>query len=202
MIFCMALEAILNSPWYTWAVLPALIFIARICDVSLGTIRVIFISKGYRFWAPILGFFEVLIWLMAVRQVLTTMQGPIAFIAYAAGFAAGTFAGIIIEEKISLGTVLFRVITGRDATKLLNHLREYGYQVTAADAKSSSGKVHILYTILRRKELPIVIKTVKEFHPKAFYVVEDVRFASENGKRTHVKKRKSITGFGMYRKGK
>lgn len=195
-------ETLLNSPWYTWAVLPALIFLARVVDVSLGTIRVIFISKGYKLWAPILGFFEVLVWLMAIRQVMSSMEGPLMFVAYAAGFATGTFVGIMIEQKISLGTVMFRLMTGREVKPLVKHLRQSGYHVTESRAESSTGKVHLLYTILKRKEIATVVKIVQEFNPHAFYVVEDVRFASHKGVEEHIHKRRSITGFGIYRKGK
>jgi hypothetical protein len=91
---------------YAYIVLPLLIFLARICDVSLGTIRVIFISKGVTYLAPIIGFFEVIIWLLAIGQVMNNLTNVVSYVAYGAGFAAGTYAGMVIEEKISIGLVI------------------------------------------------------------------------------------------------
>lgn len=196
------LESVLASDWYTWGIIPILIFLARIVDVSLGTIRVIFIAKGYRFWAPFLGFFEVLIWLMAIRQVITSMEGVLAFLAYAAGFAAGTYVGMRIEDKISLGNVLFRVVTGRDASRLITHLHNSGFRVTSVDAKTSEGRVHIIYAVIKRKSLRHIIRVVKAFNPHAFYAIEDVRFASAVDFDSPDIPKHRLRMFNFYRKSK
>ena len=95
-------EAFLTSPVFAFVVLPFMIFCARICDVTLGTIRVIFISKGIKYLAPIIGFFEVIIWLLAIGQVMNNLTNIVAYIAYGAGFAAGTYIGMAIEERSPL----------------------------------------------------------------------------------------------------
>jgi uncharacterized protein YebE (UPF0316 family) len=168
-----------SSGLFTWIILPVLIFIARICDVSLGTIRVIFVSRGYRYLAPFLGFFEISIWLLAISQIMRDLNDPSIYLAYAAGFAAGTYVGITLEEKLSLGTVLVRVVTGRDSKNLIEALAGADYGITTHAAEGAQGPVTIVFTVVSRQDLPHVVGIIKEFNPHAFYSVEDVRHASE-----------------------
>ena len=103
---------------FSFVILPVMIFFARICDVTMGTIRVIFISKGIRYLAPVIGFFEVIIWLLAIGQVMNNLTNVVSYIAYGAGFASGTYIGMYIEEKISLGLTSVRIITKGDTMEL------------------------------------------------------------------------------------
>jgi len=128
-------ESFLSPEIFTYVILPIMIFCARICDVSLGTIRVIFISKGIKYLAPIIGFFEVIIWLLAIGQVMNNLTNGVAYIAYGAGFASGTFIGMIIEEKISLGLTSVRIITREDPAELMKYLRSHDYGVTSTMVK-------------------------------------------------------------------
>lgn len=187
---------------YTWVLIPLLIFIARIFDVSLGTIRVIFISRGFKFLAPALGFFEVLIWLMVIRHILLNLANPLGFIAYAAGFAAGTFTGIIIEGKLSVGKVIIRIHTKRCSKELLKALRKAGYSVTSIDAENNYGKIKVLYAVIRRQSLPRVVEMIKKYNHSAFYSIEDVRYAMDEKVKKPRHKRKYKNVFGHYRKGK
>ncbi|MEE4178576.1 MAG: DUF2179 domain-containing protein [Bacteroides sp.] len=171
--------AFFESFWWSWVVLPLLIFLSRIMDQSIGTMRLIFVSKGYRHIGPILGFFEVIIWLLAVTQVLKHLTNPMAYIAYGAGFAMGNYVGIRLEEKISIGTVLIRIIPKKDTTDLLNHLREIGLGVTSVDAFGAKGPVNILFTILKRKSIPQVIEVINQYNPNAFYTIEEVKAVKE-----------------------
>ncbi len=191
----------IDSWSFTWIVLPIMIFIARILDVSIGTIRVIFIAKGNRTIAPILGFFEVSIWLLAIRQILVNVSNVATFIAYGAGFAAGTFIGMYIEELLSLGTVIIRVVTNKDSSKLLTKLQQEGFVVTSSGAKSGDGKVKILFIVLERDGIFDAVKIVKKYHPNAFYSVEDVRFVSDACK-NHKHHKKSVFSLRTFRKGK
>ena len=100
------MEAIMNEWYFTWVVIPVLIFLARILDVSIGTLRLIYVSRGYKTLAPVLGFFEVLIWLAAIRQIMQHVDNPACFLAYALGFASGNYIGMWISEKLSIGKVL------------------------------------------------------------------------------------------------
>jgi uncharacterized protein YebE (UPF0316 family) len=172
-------ESVVSPEILTYVILPILIFFARICDVSLGTIRVIFISKGIRYLAPIIGFFEVIIWLLAIGQIMNNLTNFVAYIAYGAGFAAGTYIGMVIEEKISLGLVSVRIITKKDPGELIQYLRLQKYGVTSLDGEGGTGKVKMVFTIIKRQDLPHVVGIIKQFHPNAFYSVDDVKSVGE-----------------------
>lgn len=151
---------------------------ARIVDVSLGTLKIIFMSKGYKFLAPILGFFEVLIWLLAITRIFQNLDNWVCYVAYAFGFALGSFIGMKIEEKLALGVQLIRIITRKDASTLTKVLREGGYGVTSIPAIGSTGKVGILYSIVNRKSIKDVVHVIQKHNPNAFYTIEDIRFVS------------------------
>lgn len=170
---------VISQGFTTWIVIPALIFLARILDVSIGTLRVIFVARGMRMLAPALGFFEVLIWLLAIGQILQNLTNWQNYIAYAAGFATGNWVGMVIENKLALGNVLVRIITHRDPMELAAHLRNADYGITTLNAEGKTGPVKVLLTVISRQELQQVIKIVNQYHPKAFYSIEDIRFAKE-----------------------
>lgn len=161
---------------YAWVVLPILIFLARICDVSLGTVRLIFVTRGYKYLAPLVGFFEVLIWIIAISQILGHLSTPMCYLGYAAGYAAGNHVGIILAEKLSLGIVLIRVITQKGADSLVERLNEADYGVTRLAGQGVNGPVEVILTIVPRRAVDSVVDLVKEFHPHAFYSIEDVDF--------------------------
>ncbi len=172
-------ELVLSPVIFAYVVLPFLIFCARICDVTLGTIRVIFISKGIKYIAPMIGFFKVIIWLLAIGQVMNNLTNFVAYVAYGAGFASGTFIGMLIEEKISLGLTSVRIITREDPTELLAYLRSHNYGVTSVDGEGATGPVKMIFTIIKRQDLPHVIGIIKQFHLTAFYSVEEVKSVAE-----------------------
>jgi len=164
---------------FAYVILPVMIFCARICDVTMGTIRVIFISKGIRYLAPVIGFFEVIIWLLAIGQVMNNLTNAVSYIAYGAGFAAGTYIGMYIEEKISLGLTSVRIITKEDPMELMQYLRSHNYGVTSVDGEGVTGRVKMVFTIIQRQDLAHVVGIIKEFHPNAFYSVEEVKSVAE-----------------------
>jgi uncharacterized protein YebE (UPF0316 family) len=145
----------------------------------MDTMRILFISRGKRIIAPLLGFVQVLIWLLAIRQIFLNLSNVACYIAYAGGFATGTLVGILLEEKLAIGIQVIRVITRHDATKLIEVLKQQGYGVTSVDGHGTSGKVNIIYTIVKRQDIPKVVSLIVRFNPKAFYTVEDVRRTSE-----------------------
>lgn len=169
----------LNFDVYVWIVLPFLVFIARVCDVTLGTIRVIFVSKGLKYLAPVVGFFEVLIWLLAIGQIMKNLSNPACYIAYAGGFAMGNYVGIVIAERLSLGVSLLRVITQKDAVDLVRSLNSAEYGVTSVDGRGAHGRVSIIFTVVPKKEITKVVELVKRFNPKAFYTIEEVGFVEQ-----------------------
>jgi uncharacterized protein YebE (UPF0316 family) len=117
-------SSIFFDSWvFTWIVLPILIFCARICDVSIGTLRVVFISRGNKYFAPIMGFFEVIIWLLAIGQIMEHLSNVLCYVAYGGGFAMGNYVGMRIEERLSMGQLVLRIITRADAARLIETLR-------------------------------------------------------------------------------
>jgi uncharacterized protein YebE (UPF0316 family) len=188
-----------GSGFFALFIIPVLIFLARIVDVSLGTLRIIFVSKGLRYLAPILGFFEVLIWLVAIQQIITNLSNIYYYLAYAGGFAAGTYVGIILEEKISIGKVSIRIITGEDSKKLLKAMDKAKYTVTTIGASGHEGKVNLILSVTDRKDIPKIIEIVRKHNPNAFYSVEDIKFSMERVRRNKNKSRKFF-GFDINRK--
>lgn len=168
-----------DSTLFTYFLLPGLIFLARVLDVTIGTIRIVMVSKGYKIWAPILGFFEVLIWLIAITKIMQNLDNWLGYIAYGLGFAAGNYVGLIIEEKMALGIVKLQIITRREAGKLIENLTNAGYGITHHNAKGSNENVSIIYSIIKRSEIKKVAEIIVSTNPKAFYSVEDVKFVNE-----------------------
>ena len=175
----MPLEQLANSEVYAYIVLPLLVFGARVLDVSLGTLRIIFIARGRRKLAPLLGFFEVLIWIMVVSQIMQNLHSPLSFIAYAAGFATGNYVGMWIEDKLAIGTLVVRVIVPQEASQLMRQLAAAGYGVTSIDAHGTTGDVTLVYTVVKRKDLYDVMTIIQDTYPKAFTAVEEVRSTQE-----------------------
>ena len=169
----------LNSDIFFWVILPALIFIARICDVTIGTLRIIFVSRGKKLWAPLLGFFEVMIWLIAIGQIMKNLNNPLCYLAYAAGYATGNFVGITIEETLAMGIMVIRIFTNSHGENLVENLKAAGYGVTIVDGRGATGPVNVIYTIIKRSALPEVDRIVKTFNPKAFYTIEDVKAVNQ-----------------------
>ncbi|MCL6588899.1 MAG: DUF2179 domain-containing protein [Firmicutes bacterium] len=164
-----------NPQIIAYVILPVLIFSARVCDVTLGTIRVICVAKGRKIYASLLGFGEVLIWITVIAQIMKNLDNPICYLAYAAGFAMGNFIGITIEEKLAIGSLVVRIITNSDATSLIYSLKTAGFGVTVLDAHGANGPVHVIYTVIKRCALPEVDQIIKRFNPNTFYSIEELR---------------------------
>ncbi len=165
--------------WFDVVILPLLIFVARIMDVSIGTVRIILVSKGYKKLAPIAGFFEILIWIIAITRIVDNLDNWICYIAYALGFATGNYIGMIIEERLALGYETVRIITKREANNLIQEFRERGYGTTSVDAHGNEGDVAVIYVIVSRKKLKKVIELIYKHNPKALYTIEDIRYVSK-----------------------
>jgi len=168
-----------DSQLYLWIGLPLLVFIARVIDVSLGTLRIIFISRGKKYLAPLLGFIEVFIWIAVVAQIVRGVNDIVTYLAYAAGFAVGNFVGMYIEDRLAIGTQVIRIIVPQGAEALTDHLHQAGYGVTQVDGKGANGPVKLIYTVVKRKDFPIVLSLIHHTHPHAFLSVEDVRSTEE-----------------------
>jgi uncharacterized protein YebE (UPF0316 family) len=158
--------------------LPLSIFLAEVCVVTLSTLRIIFIARGRKLLAPVIGFFEVGIWLFAIGQVMKNLSDPGCYLGFAAGFTLGNFLGIVLEGRLALGTLVVRVITPRDAAPLVAALRQAGYGVTSQEGRGAAGPVRVVLTVVPRKELGNVTALVETFAPDAFYAVADVQAAA------------------------
>jgi uncharacterized protein YebE (UPF0316 family) len=161
-----------------YIVLPLLIFLFRIVDQSIGTLRLIFAAKGLKKLAPFFAFFESFIWLVAIGQIMKHLDNIYCYIAFASGYAAGNYFGILLEEKLSIGTVVIRVIPKKDTTELIKHLRELNYGVTVVPVDGMLGPTKMLFTTIRRTEAARVIGIIHEHNPTAFYTIDEVKVVS------------------------
>lgn len=173
-------------------------------DVSLGTVRVIFVSRGLKYLAPVVGFFEILIWLLAIGQIMKNLSNPACYIAYAAGFAMGNFVGICIAERLSLGVVLVRIVTQKDASPLVDKLKVRKYGFTCVDGHGTQGQVKVVFTIVPRREVRNLVTLIKEFNPQAFYSIEEVGLVEKGvfPSKTGREDMSLLKLFRLFRKGK
>jgi uncharacterized protein YebE (UPF0316 family) len=170
-----------SSDIFSFLILPLLIFLARICDVSINTIRIIYMLGGRRFTATLLGFFEAFIWLLVIREIFKHLDNWLCYVAYPAGFACGIFVGMIIEEKIAYGKVIVRIITRKDVTQLLQYLNTQHFRFTKVNAEGPDGHETLVFTVLERERLDDLLNKLKELIPTAFYTIEKVKAAAESG---------------------
>jgi uncharacterized protein YebE (UPF0316 family) len=164
---------------WRWLIMPLVIMVLRICDVSMDTIRIIFINRGLKVLASTIGFFQVLIWLFTITRIVQNLTEVQYYVAYAAGFAAGNYIGIFLESKLAIGLLAVRVITRKDAADLVNYLQAEEFGFTSIAARGLSGDVRLLFSIIQRRDLGRVMEIINRFNPKAFVSVEDVRAVSE-----------------------
>ena len=179
---------------YAWVILPLLIFLARVCDVTMETVRIVFIAKGIRALAAVIAFFEIVIWLLAVEVVMKDLANIANFLAFALGFALGTYVGLIVEEKLSLGTVILRIVTAdesRDA--IVSTLQAENHGVTCIEARGSRGCVTMILSLVNRPEISRITDSINRINPHAFFSIEDVRYVNEGVFRP--RDRRSFTGM-------
>jgi uncharacterized protein YebE (UPF0316 family) len=168
-----------QSDLFTYGILPFLIFLARISDVTIGTVRIVMVAKGQKMIAPLLGFFEVLIWLIAISKIIQNLDNWVCYLAYGAGFATGNYIGMIIEEKLAMGIVQLQIITSADAHKLIEKLKAEGYGITHQEAHGAVEDVSVIYSIIKRTDLQHVVEIIRTYNPNAFYSIADVKFVNK-----------------------
>ena len=169
----------LQTDLYNWVVLPLLIYVGRMSDVTLATLRNIFIARGIRKIVPEIGFFEVLIWLLAVSSIIKNLNNFMCYIAFAGGYSTGILLGVSIEKRLALGTQLIRIITNKQSQKLIEALRASNLGVTELDAIGSQGPVKILLVVAKRKDIGKVLSLVNELHGSSFFTIEDILTAEQ-----------------------
>ena len=162
--------SLLSGPWG-----PLLIFLFRIVDVSLGTLRMLLAVRGRRLLPPLIGFVEVLIWVLAAGSVVQNLSSPLHVVGYAGGFAAGTAVGLWAEARLALGVATVQAVTRDPTVDVAGALRELGYGVTRVIGHGRDGEVTITYTVARRRNVPDVLRMIEAVAPGAFVSVQDER---------------------------
>ncbi|MBX2964974.1 MAG: DUF2179 domain-containing protein [Cyclobacteriaceae bacterium] len=166
---------------FSYVILPLLIFLARIMDVSINTVRIIYVLGGRRLTSTLLGFFESFIWLMAIRQIFEHLDNWVCYFAYPGGFAMGILVGMMIEERIAYGKVIVRIITRKDVNDLIEFLTKNQFRYTRVNSEGLDGAENLVFTVLPRENLEDLLTKMKEILPSAFYTVEKVNRAAESG---------------------
>lgn len=157
------------------ALLPILIFFIRVTDMSLDTMRVLFVVRGRRAQAWIVGFLQSALWVIAVASVLSHLDNLLNVLAYAAGFATGNVVGMRIEERLAIGHSHLRVISPQRGEAVAAAVRAAGYAVTELSGRGKDGTVSILTTSVRRRDIDPVRSEVLQADPDAFMTLSDVR---------------------------
>jgi len=183
----------IDSFWFTYLLLPFMIFAARIVDVTIDTLRIVYVTKGNKILAPVLGFFQILVWLIAITRIMKNIDNIACYFAYAAGFATGNYIGLILEERFAMGIQMIRIVTQVDASTLIGKLHSTGFYTTSIEAESSQGKVHIIYLIVQRTRIKSIIILIKQFNPKAFYSIEDIRSVDDQSERINTLGKRSFS---------
>ena len=183
----------IDSFWFTYLLLPIMIFAARIVDVTIDTLRIVYITKGNKILAPVLGFFQILVWLIAITRIMKNIDNIACYFAYAAGFATGNYIGLILEERFAMGIQMIRIVTQADASTLIGKLHSTGFYTTSIEAESSQGKVHIIFLIAQRTRIKSIIILIKQFNPKAFYSIEDIRSIDAQSERINTSRKRSFS---------
>ena len=164
-----------DSHIFSWVVLPLLIFAARICDQTIGTLRLIFVSKGFKYTAPVLAFFESMIWLIAISQILSHLDNIACFLAYGLGYASGNYVGMLLEERLSIGSVIVRIFSKERIHEFIDVLQKHNYGYTIINAEGSTGELKVIFSIIKRKSLPHLITHINDIDSNTFYTVEEVK---------------------------
>ncbi|MCJ7825613.1 MAG: DUF2179 domain-containing protein [Anaerolineales bacterium] len=154
---------------------PFAIFGLRVCDMALDTLRVLFVVRGRKPLAWILGFFQSALWVLAITSVLNNLDNPWNIAAYAGGFATGNVIGMLIEERLAIGHSNLQIISSRRGSAIADAIRNAGYAATEMPARGRDGTVSVISCSVRRRDVKRVRKEVDKIDPDAFITVEDIR---------------------------
>ena len=168
-------ETILASPWGA-----VLVFILSAVNVTIMTMRTIMAVRGRRLPAAFLGFFQMLVWLLAVGGALQHLDSVLHVLGYAGGYALGNYVGVALEQRLAIGTSIVRAVSTREQdasgeSKVASHLRERDFAVTEVPARSWRGDVHVLNVVVPRKKVKEVVETVEQADADASISVEEIQ---------------------------
>ena len=151
------------------------IFLLRVMDMTLDTLRVLMVMRGRKGIAWGLGFFQAAIFILAITRVLANLNNPLNVIGYAAGFATGNVVGMWIEERLAIGHIHLSIFSPRRGAALVERLRTDGYAVTELSGRGKDGMVSLLHCNILRKNVERVNRIVKEIDEEAFITAEEIR---------------------------
>jgi len=154
---------------------PLLIYFLRITDVSMATVRTLLIVRNAKLVVPLIGFFEVSIWVFAVSAVVQNLTSPLHIVGYAGGFATGNYIGMLIEERLALGLATVRTMVKEGGAELSATLRGLGFGVTEMAGRGRDGEVEVLYSVIPRRQIAKYVHTVDHAAPESFLVVDEPR---------------------------
>ena len=166
------MEFLLSLNPYVYALV---IFLLRICDMSMDTIRVLFVVRGKKLYVFVLGFMQAVIFVVAISSVLTKMSNLLNVLAYALGFATGNVVGMLIENRLAIGHTMVTIISSRLGANIAERLRASGYAVTEISGRGKDGTVFELHVSINRRDVDAVETVVLESDPQAFVTAEDIR---------------------------
>lgn len=152
-----------------------MIFCLRVADMSLDTIRVLFVVRGRKALAWVLGFFQSAIFVVAISSVLSGKQTWLSILAYAAGFATGNVVGMLIEERLAIGHIRLNIISSLRGAEISDHLRQAGFAVTEIPARGKDGTVSVLQCSVLRRDFDKAETVIFETDREAFITAEEVR---------------------------
>jgi uncharacterized protein YebE (UPF0316 family) len=165
----------------SWVILPAVILVARIVETSLKTLRLVYVAKGLKYLASVIGMGEVAVWLLSTGLVITNLTNVLGILAYIVGYAIGTIVGMDVEDRLKFGHVIVRIITRSDTEGMMRELREKGFGITRLEGQGSYGSsVAILLVLVPRHGLDDLVATLNTNYPEAIFSVEDIRSLKEN----------------------
>ena len=145
-----------------------IIFLLRLADQSLGTMRALLVAKNKSFYAALIGLIESAIWIVAISQVVKDIDDPLLIGSYASGFAAGTILGSYIERLVGVGNIVVRVFSPANSPSVAEPLRDKGYGVTIIDGHGKDGPVKIYLCVIPRRRLNSVLQLIKKVNPHTF----------------------------------
>jgi uncharacterized protein YebE (UPF0316 family) len=169
----------MDAAWTASLWLPGIVFLAEMCVVTCGTLRIIFVARGHKLLAVVLGSLEILLWLFAIGQIMRNLDDLRCFFAFAAGFVSGNYLGMQIESALAIGNLVVRIITSQPPHELIASLKNHGYGITTFQGEGATGPVHLVFTVIPRKDLRIVERLINDFGPKTFWSVECVQHVEE-----------------------
>lgn len=188
-----ALEALFAGPFG-----PLVIFGLRIIDVSMSTVRIVLSVRGHKKIVPFIGFFEVMVWVLAVGNAIRFLDSGWHLLGYGAGFATGNMVGLWIEEQLAIGYATIRIVSTHTGVEMADALRNIGFGVTEFAGQGRDGRVEVIYTVCMRRDIERVIAEVERWDPQAFITVEEPRDIRWGWMQTTPRQRLPV-GTGMHR---